>query len=263
MSLFSIPNIAENIRRIAVLNWKGGCGKSMLSANLASYYAAKGIQSVLIDHDPQGASLHWLNQRNGQGQHPLIHGINATARPNHLTRSFSMRLPPNAERVIIDTPAGLRGADLQELVRETDSIVIPVLPSDADIHAAASFIAELLLDARVKLSGTRVAVVANRVRHNTVIYHALDRFLKKLQFPLIATLRDSQAYVRAAEQGLGIHEMQPPSQVRREREQWRHIVGWLEQSATNSNRQSAPTPGLAPERMLISSPPERRSCRVW
>lgn len=226
MGLYSIPNLTANIRRIAVLNWKGGCGKSMLSTNLASYYAASGSQTVLIDHDPQGTSLRWLNLRDEK--RPLIHGINATARSRQMTHSFNMRLPPGTQRVIIDTPAGLRGLDLQELVRETDFIIIPVLPSDADIHSVAAFIAELLLDARVKASGAKVGVIANRVRHNTVIYQSLNRFLQQLQFPLIATLRDTQQYVRAAEQGIGIHEIHPPSRVMRDRKQWRHITDWLE-----------------------------------
>ncbi len=230
MGLYSIPNLTGDIRRIAVLNWKGGCGKSMLSTNLASYFAASGSKTVLIDHDPQGSALRWLSLRDDE--RPLIHGINATARSGQLTRSFNMRLPPATEHVIIDTPAGMRGLDLQELVRETDYIVIPVLPSDADIHSAAGFIAELLLDARVKSSGARVGVVANRVKRNTLIFQSLNRFLQQLQFPLIAILRDTKQYIHAAEQGLGIHELHPPSKARQEREQWRPIIEWLDNSAT-------------------------------
>lgn len=226
MGLYSIPNLTANIRRIAVLNWKGGCGKSMISVNLASYYAAHGSQTVLIDHDPQGTSQRWLSKRDDSL--PVIHGINASARSSQTTRSFNMRLPPGTQRVIIDTPAGLRGPDLQELVRETDYLVIPVLPSDADIHSAAGFIAELLLDSRVKASGAKVGVIANRVKQNTVIYQSLDRFLKQLQFPLITSLRDTQQYVRAAEQGLGIFDLKPASRVKRDIKQWQPVIDWIE-----------------------------------
>lgn len=226
MGLYSIPNLSANIRRVTILNWKGGCGKSMISTNLASHFAGQGHQTVIIDHDPQGTALRWLSQRDESC--PLIHGINATARSTQITRSFNMRLPPGTQRVVIDTPAGIRGPDLQELVRETDYILIPVLPSDADIHSAAGFIAELLLDARVKASGAKVGVIANRVRENTVIYQSLDRFLKQLQFPLITSLRDTQQYVRAAEQGLGILEIKPASRIRRDRKQWQPIFDWIE-----------------------------------
>lgn len=226
MGLYSIPNLTANIRRVTVLNWKGGCGKSMISANLASYFAVHDAKTVIIDHDPQGTTLRWLSQRDES--RPLIHGINATAKSGSMTRSFNMRLPPGTQRVIIDTPAGTRGLELQELVRETDYILIPVLPSDADIHSAAGFIAELLLDARVRASGAKVGIVANRVKTNTVIYQSLNRFLKQLQFPLITSLRDSQQYVRAAEQGLGIHEIRPASRIARELKQWQPIIDWIE-----------------------------------
>ena len=227
MGVYSIPNLTANIRRIAVLNWKGGCGKSMISANLASYYANQDSRVALIDHDPQGTSLRWLNQRDDSL--PVIHGINPSARTTQTTRSYNMRLPPGTQRVIFDTPAGLRGPELQELVRETDYLVIPVLPSDADIHSAAAFVAELLLDARVKPSGAKVGIVANRVKQNTVIYESLNRFLQQLQFPLITRLRDTQHYVRAAESGQGIFDLQANSRVRRDLEQWQPIIDWLEQ----------------------------------
>lgn len=226
MGLYSIPNLSANIRRITVLNWKGGCGKSMISTNLASHFAVRGAKTVIIDHDPQGTALRWLSQRDET--YPLIHGINATSRSKQMTRSFNMRLPPGTQRVVIDTPAGIRGLDLQELVRESDFILIPVLPSDADIHSAAGFIAELLLDARVKASGAKVGVVANRVRQNTIIYQSLNRFLQQLHFPLITTLRDTQQYLRAAEQGLGILEIKPASRVSRDKRQWQPIIDWIE-----------------------------------
>lgn len=226
MGLYSIPNLTANIRRVTVLNWKGGCGKSMIATNVASYFATADYRTVLIDHDPQGTSLRWLSQRSDELK--PIHGINATARSMQVTQSFNMRLPPGTQRVVIDTPAGVRGHDLQELVRQSDYVLIPVLPSDADIHSAAGFIAELLLDARIRASGARVGVVANRVKRNTKIYQSLNRFLQQLQFPIIATLRDTQQYVRAAEQGMGIHEVQPPSTVSRDLAQWEPIIDWFE-----------------------------------
>lgn len=226
MGLYSIPNLTADIRRVAVLNWKGGCGKSLIATNLASYFAASGYQTVLIDHDPQGSALRWLGLR--AEEKPAIHGINAAARSAQVTRSFNMRLPPGTQRVIIDTPAALRGYELQELVRHTDYILIPVLPSDTDIHSAANFIAELLLDAHVRTYNAKVAVIANRVRQNTLIFGALKNFLKQLQFPLIGSLRDTQQYIHAAQRGLGLHEMQSRSQISHDLNQWCSILSWLE-----------------------------------
>ncbi len=226
MGVFYIPKVGSSARRIAVLNVKGGCGKSMIATNLASYYARTGFSTALMDFDPQGSAIRWLSLRDPD--RAPVHGIDGSRRSSGVTRSWHMRMPPGTERVVIDSPAGVRGCELGELVRQTDLIVIPVLPSDADIHSTTGFIAELLLDARVRASGTRVAVVANRVRQNTRIFRSLQRFLNRLEFPFVAAFRDSQKYVRAAEQGMGIHEMQVQSRVRKELAQWANLVAWIE-----------------------------------
>jgi chromosome partitioning protein len=237
MGLYSIPNLSPATRRVMILNWKGGCGKSMIATNLAGYYAVQGRRTALIDHDPQGTSIRWLKLRNGD--RPIIHGVNASQRASQVTRSFLMRVPPGTERVVIDTPAGVRGYDLQELVRQSDRIIIPVLPSDADIHAAAGFIGELLLDAKVRTTGAKVGVVANRVRENTRIYRALLKFLAQLDFPLITAFRDTQNYIHAAEQGLCIHEIQPASRVQRDLGHWSRLVGWIESTAPETSLREA------------------------
>ena len=109
--------------------------------------------------------------------------------------------------VIVDTPAAVPAQEMPDMTKSADAIIVPVLPSDIDIHACSKCIADLLLIAKVRRDEYRIGVVANRVKRNTVIYQSLMRFLETLRIPVIATLRDSQNYVRAAEQGMGIHEM--------------------------------------------------------
>ena len=104
---------------------------------------------------------------------------------------------------------------------------MPVLPSDIDIHAASRCIADLLLVAKIKRAENRIGVVANRVRKNTLMFQSLMRFLEKLDIPVIATVRDSQNYVRAAEQGVGIHEMKAYT-VKEDLAQWETLLAWLE-----------------------------------
>jgi chromosome partitioning protein len=69
-------------------------------------------------------------------------------------------------------------------------------------------------------------VVANRVKRNTLIYQSLMRFLETLRIPVVATLRDSQNYVRAAEQGVGLHEMKHPL-VEQDLKDWQPMLAWL------------------------------------
>jgi chromosome partitioning protein len=102
-----------------------------------------------------------------------------------------------------------------------------VLPSDIDIHAASRCIADLLLVAKIKRAENRIGVIANRVRKNTLMFHSLMRFLEKLEIPIVATVRDSQNYVRAAEQGVGIHEMKSYL-VKEDLAQWETLLAWLE-----------------------------------
>jgi chromosome partitioning protein len=213
-----------HMQRILVLNPKGGSGKTTLATNLVSYFASTGDHPLLTDSDPQGSSMRWLKKR--QPEQAPIHGIAAYERSMRMTRAWQMRTPSDAAHVVVDTPAALVAQDMPELTRSCDVIVVPVLPSDIDIHAFSKCIADLLLIAKVRRDEHRIAVVANRVKRNTLIFQSLMRFLDTLRIPVIATLRDSQNYVRAAELGVGIHEMKPQL-VEQDLADWEPLLAWL------------------------------------
>jgi chromosome partitioning protein len=236
-------------RRIVVLNPKGGSGKTTIAANLLALYAQAGYPTALLDHDPQGSATRWLKQR--PASLPAIHGVAAYATtPSNVTRSFAMRLPAETERVVVDTAAALDRHRLVDVVRHADKILVPVLPSDIDIHAAAHCIGDLLVHARVPRGARVLGVVANRVKRNTVMYHALMRFLDSLGVPVVGVLRDIQAYVRAAEQGRGICELKP-SEIGGELEQWHGLLGWLDEDRL-------PPPRLAHEQSAAAPSTPRR-----
>jgi chromosome partitioning protein len=214
------------MQKIVLLNPKGGSGKTTLATNLASYFAVSGLRPTLMDLDAQGSSTRWLSKR-AKGQQP-IHGIAAFERNSRVTRSFATRLPLDTERLVIDTPAALEPQALPDITRNATAILVPVLPSDIDIHAAAKCISNLLLIAKVKRDEHRIAVIANRVKKNTLMYKSLMKFLETLQIPVVTTLRDSQNYIRASELGVGLFEMKPYV-VREDLDQWLPLIGWLEQ----------------------------------
>ncbi len=214
--------------RIVLLNPKGGSGKSTIATGIAAMYAARGYRPVLMDFDPQGSSTRWLERRSPH--QPPIHGIAAYARQLGVTRSFQLRIPPGTDRVIVDTPAALQPVDFNEHVREADAVLVPVMPSDADIHAASRTIGNLLISGKIKRREHRLAVVANRVKPNTIIFRTLMRFLDSMQIPVVTTLRDSQCYVHAGEHGLGLHDMNP-ARVHPELPQWDALWTWLESRA--------------------------------
>ena len=242
-----LPNIpsSPDLRKIVVLNPKGGSGKSTLATNLAGFLAASGQPVALMDFDPQGSSMRWLQNRSSE--RPVVHGIAAYEKDNSRTRSWQLRVPGGIKYVVIDTPAALEVQNLAEFTRGVHAIIVPVLPSDIDIHAASRLIADMLIVAKVNRRMGRLGVVANRVRENTVGYANLMRFLERLSISVIGELRDSQSYIHAADQGICIQEMMP-SKVEKDLKSWLSITAWLEGrlkmpiTSKDSSQVEPPTP---------------------
>jgi chromosome partitioning protein len=203
------------------MNSKGGCGKTTITTNLASYYAANGFRTALLDYDPQGSSTTWLNLRQDR---PDIHGIAAFKNTDtNVTRAWQLRVPPHFERTIIDTPAGLTSTELVKQVQGVDTILIPVIPSLLDIHATADFIRDLLLIGHARSRQIRIGIIANRIKANTQALNLLNNFLQRLDIPVLGYLRDTQQYLHATEKGTGIHEISD-----RDAKTWENILNWLE-----------------------------------
>jgi len=235
------------MQRIVVLNPKGGSGKTTLAINLAAYYAGRGDNTLLIDRDPQGSATRWLRKR--KAPQSEIKGIATFERDSRTTMSWQMRVPDGTQKIVVDSPAAVEARAMPELTRDAQKVIVPVLPSDIDIHAASRCIADLLLVAKIKRAENRIGVVANRVRKNTLMFQALMRFLEKLDIPVIATIRDSQNYVRAAEQGVGIHEMKPYT-VKEDLAQWESLLAWIEPERLLAEQpaplQEQPAPQVVP-----------------
>ena len=219
------PRTQRPLLKFVVLNSKGGCGKTTLSTSLAAFYAARGYRTALLDTDPQGSSLRWLANRGDRK--PVITGLTGYDRSGRVTKSFLMRVPQETERLIVDTPAAMDPLKLQDVTRGAHAILIPVLPSDIDIHAASRCIADLLLTGRIENRRERVAVVANRVKKQARMYETLKRFLHSLDIPFVTTLRDTQNYIHAVEQGLGVHELKDRN-VKEDVYEWTALIEWLE-----------------------------------
>ena len=213
------------MQRIVVLNPKGGCGKTTVATHLASHFAVRGEHPVLMDYDVQGSSSHWVRKRNGS-QAP-VQLVSVFEREAFRRRTFELQLPEDTGRVIIDTPAAIEPQDMPELTRTADKILVPVLPSDIDIHPCSRCVQNLLLVAKVRRRENRLGIIANRVRRHTLSSQSLLRFLDTLGVPVVATLRDSQNYVRAAELGLGLEELAPHQTVD-DLAQWQSLYDRLE-----------------------------------
>jgi chromosome partitioning protein len=221
--MLNVPGHPD-LKKIVVLNPKGGSGKSTMVTNLAGMLAARHQRVALMDCDPQGSSTRWLARRDASLA--PIYGIAAYEHDAAVTRSFQMRVPADIRCLVVDTPAALAAQDLAGYTRGAHAILVPVLPSAIDIHAVTRLIERLLLVAKVSRRMGRLGVIANRVRENTVSFRKLKLFLDRLDIATICQLRDSQSYVHAAEDGRCIHEMQP-SKVAKDLEQWQPLIDWL------------------------------------
>lgn len=217
--------ISQPAIKILVANAKGGCGKTTLATNLACQFARIGNTTMLIDHDPQGSASDWLALRSDRL--PIIDGIAATRERHRAgsTLSWRMRLSPSTQRVVIDTPAGLHGNELSDLVAQADIVLIPIIPSAIDMRAVTEFIEEMMKSQAYRQKAKPIAVIANRVKRNTLSFGALQKFLDELNIPFIASLRDTQFYVRAGANGFGVVDFD--RQHVKEQEEWQPLMRWL------------------------------------
>lgn len=208
-----------------VINPKGGSGKTTVAINVASYFAANGAPTTLMDYDPQGSSLNWLRLRAPDA--PYIHPANAAPEKFGRLRSFERYVPPETRQLVIDAPAGASGLLLHEMLERATAILVPLVPSSIDLHATGNFLRELLLTGRMKSGKIRMAVIANKVRRSMPVYPPLHELLDSLGLKLLARLVDSDVYLRTAESGTGIFEMNPALAVA-ECKQFLPIVQWLD-----------------------------------
>jgi len=210
------------MRHIIVMNAKGGCGKSTIATNLASYYAVRGHKVALADFDPQRSSLDW-----GEIRPSYQPEITTLAAFDEGLR----HLPRDSEYVVIDAPARSHGKELTELLRRAETVLVPVMPSEIDMRATRNFIAELLATGKVERRQAKIGLVGNRIRENTVIFDELDLFLRKQSVPYVATLREAQNYIRAYSRGLGVFEL-PEYLAWPDWEQWGPLTDWLHSKAS-------------------------------
>jgi chromosome partitioning protein len=244
-----------------VINSKGGSGKTTITTTLASYFASQGLTTSILDYDQQGSSLNWLRLRDPLA--PKIHGANAAPQKSGL-RSLGRHVPEGTRQLIVDAPAGASGLLLQEMLSRANCIVIPVQPSSIDIHATANFVRDLLLRGNIRQRNIRLAVIANRVRKTTPVYQPLERFLTSLGLTIVTRLSDSEVFVKAAETGVGVFEMDASLSIA-EREQFLPLIEWVDvgyktrtaNTVIEMPRAAVATAGRAQSELVRTLPPRQ------
>jgi chromosome partitioning protein len=202
---------------LLVANPKGGVGKSTIATNLAGYLAAQGCNVMLGDIDRQQSSRRWLELRA-----PTLAPIKGW----DIGPECVAKTPRGVSHVVLDTPAGVTGDRLKELVRIADHVIVPLQPSIFDILATQDFLAELADRKAVRQGSVKIGVVGMRVDARTKAADQLLRFVSQLSVPVLGYLRDTQNYVQLAAHGLSLWDV-APSRVEKDRAQWQPMLDWI------------------------------------
>jgi chromosome partitioning protein len=202
------------MKTILIANPKGGSGKSTLSVNIAGYLANHGQRVAMLDLDRQQSSALWLATR--PADLPLIRALDS---PKNHDR-------PN-DWLVIDSPAGLHGKNLDHAVKLASKIIVPIAPSLFDLHASRDFLQALADEKAVRKNKCQVGIVGMRMEMRTKAAWALEHFLSTLDLPILACLRETQVYVNAAFEGKSLFDL-PLHLAERDIEQWAFLQDWLE-----------------------------------
>ena len=210
------------MKTILVASSKGGAGKTTLATNLAAQFALEGKRTVLVDADPQHSSTRWAERRSELESAVLP--IDAGGK-----KAWRNSLPDDAERVVIDAPAGAMAEDLQAFIELADAIMVPVLPSALDIEATVGFLNSLSKVPRVHKRKLPVGLVVNRSKPWTNTSQQAVEMLKSWPYPVVAQLRDTQAYVVLAGLGRSLFDYRS-AQVREHQADWDPLLKWVKKA---------------------------------
>jgi chromosome partitioning protein len=149
---------------VALLNQKGGVGKTTLALHLAGQWARRGKRITLIDADPQGSALDWSEQRARSGAERLF-GVVGLARDT--IHREAPELAHDVDHIVIDGPPRI-AALLRSALLSADLVLVPVQPSPLDGWASAEMLA-LIAEARIFRPTLLARFVLNRCATGTVI----------------------------------------------------------------------------------------------
>lgn len=200
---------------IVIANPKGGVGKSTIATNLAGYFAKQGHKVMLGDADVQQSSRAWLSLR--PGSLPPIAAW-------EIANGHVARPPKGTTHIVLDTPAGLSGSRLEEILRIADKVIVPLQASMFDILATQEFLARLVSRGHGKAN---VGVLGMRVNVRTRAADQLAHYVSNIGLPVLGYLRDTQNYVQLAAHGATVWDV-APSRVEKDLEQWIDLVKWVQ-----------------------------------
>lgn len=185
--------------RVAVVNQKGGTGKTTLSVNLGAGFSRRGT-TVLLDADPQESAGHWAKVSGDQGDLPLIESVGAGE-----VRERVQRLSDQHQYVLIDCPPHLASDIQRQVLSFVDMVLIPIQPSPLDVWASIGM-ANAVQEARVGNPDLRAYMVLNQQDHRNALSRSMHEALAGFELPVLKNgLVRRAAFRSAALEGCSVY----------------------------------------------------------
>lgn len=186
-------------RLISVANWKGGCGKTLISMIIAEWLAAEGSKVLVLDGDPQGTATRWASS--APENNPFPAAVMGMSHAHSKLHQLVRPLAADYEYIVIDCPPSVDAPVTQSALLASDVCITPLQPTPADLWATQG-ITDLINRARRVNGNLRALAVANRVSHTRLCQEALAVIRDDSDLPVLdATLGSRTSYQQAALDG--------------------------------------------------------------
>ena len=202
---------------VCVINGKGGCGKTTVATHLAAALSASGLNTLLVDLDRHNGATRW---------HKMRPKTAAKIGLTNWKKEFGA-VPKGTQRVVIDCPASLRLPRVQEIVAESDLLIVPLLPSIFDQHATKLFLQRLQKIKKVRSGRKEILIVHNRCRERSSASRQLDEYLANLGHDAFARITDRTLYPQLAAQGLTVFDG-TAKPLQKLQEEWMPLIEEIE-----------------------------------
>ena len=194
---------------IAIIQQKGGVGKSTITANLAGELVEKSLIVRVLDLDPQQSLAAWA--RMGGGILSEIVGPVSVKNPKEF-KAIVEAASNEAERVILDCPPGLPDTGMMAVLM-ADIVILPVTPSPLDVMASKAAL-ELIRDVQKQRARGRplIAYAPSRIMQNTVLARDLEKTLAPTKEKILPGITQRTAIAESVLMGLTLREYAPSSE---------------------------------------------------